>query len=324
MAELGWLSLPFSEEDGGFGGGSLEVALVLEAFGRALVPEPLLENILAGLALAEGGSAEQKAAHLEALIGGETLISLAYLEPNGRQLREPLETHATSKGEGYTLTGEKTWVSHANAADHFIVSANLEGETRLFLIPKGAAGLELQVLKTIDGRRAGRLTLTGAEGELLPNSSQALLDHILDRGAAGAVAEGVGLTQRVLEITTEYLNTREQFGVKIGAFQVLQHRAVDMFIETQLLRAASTASMVLADEPELDARLEAVSAAKVQLSVGGKRVTQESIQLHGGVGCTDEHDIGLFFKRMHALNTLYGDEGFHLRRFSSAGSFTEA
>jgi alkylation response protein AidB-like acyl-CoA dehydrogenase len=324
MAELGWLSLPFSEDDGGFGGGFLEVALVLEAFGRALVPEPILENILAGLAVAEGGSDEQKAAHLEPLIAGEKLLALATLEPNGRQLREPFETVAKKSGDGFVLDGEKTWVSHANAADAFVVSAKLDGETRLFLVPKDAQGLSVQVLQTIDGRKAGRLNFAGALGELLPKSSQALLDHLLDRGAAGAVAEGVGLTQRVLEITTEYLNTREQFGVKIGSFQVLQHRAVDMFVETQLIRAASTASMVLADDPDASARLEAISAAKVQLSIGGKQVTQESIQLHGGVGCTDEHDIGLFFKRMHALNTLYGDEAFHVRRFSSAESFAKA
>ena len=324
MAELGWLSLPFTEEDGGFGGGFLEVALVLESFGRALVPEPLLENVLAGLPLAEGGSPEQKSAHLEALIAGEELLSLATLEPNGRQLRVPSETKAEKRGEAYAITGDKTWVSHASAAHAFIVSAELDGETRLFLVPKDAAGLTVQMLKTIDGRRAGKLRFEGTPGELLPRSNQALLDHVLDRGAAGAVAEGVGLTQRVLEITAEYLNTREQFGVKIGSFQVLQHRAVDMFVETQLIRAASNASMVLADDPDPAARLEAISAAKVQLSVGGKRVTQESIQLHGGVGCTDEHDIGLFFKRMHALGTLYGDEAFHLRRFSSAPSFEPA
>src|SRR5690606_35143836 len=153
--------------------------LVLEAFGRALVPEPILENILAGLAIAEGGSAEQKAAHLEALIAGEKLLSLAYLEPNGRQLREPLETRAEKKGDGFSITGEKTWVSHAGAADAFVVSAKLDGETRLFLVPKSANGLTLQVLKTIDGRKAGRLGLSGAEGELLPSSSQALLDHLL-------------------------------------------------------------------------------------------------------------------------------------------------
>jgi alkylation response protein AidB-like acyl-CoA dehydrogenase len=324
MAELGWLSLPFSEEDGGFGGGFLEVALVLESFGRALVPEPILENILAGLAIAEGGSAEQKERHLAPLIAGEKLLSLAYLEPHGRQLREASETVAQKSGEGHSLKGEKTWVSHANAADAFVVSAVLDGETRLFVVPKDASGLSIQVLKTIDGRKAGRLNLANVDAELLPSSSQALLDHILDRGAAGAVAEGVGLTQRVLEITTEYLNTREQFGVKIGSFQVLQHRAVEMFVETQLIRAASTASMVLADEADPAARLEAISAAKVQLSVGGKQVTQQSIQLHGGVGCTDEHDIGLFFKRMHALNTHYGDEAFHVRRFSSGPSFVNA
>lgn len=322
MAELGWLSLPFAEDVGGFGGGFLEVALVLESVGRQLVPEPLLENILAGLAVAEGGSAEQKAL-LEPLIAGEKLLSLAYLEPNGRQRRAPYETRATKKGAGYVVSGTKTWVSHANASDAFVVSAELEGETRLFLVAKDAAGLSLETLKTIDGRRAGKLTLDAVEAELLPGSSQALLDHVLDRGAAGAVAEGVGLTQRVLEITTEYLNTREQFGVKIGSFQVLQHRAVDMFVETQLIRAASIASSVLADDPDPAARLEAISAAKVQLSVGGKYVTQQSIQLHGGIGCTDEHDIGLFFKRMHALNTLYGDEAFHLRRFSASPSFAK-
>jgi alkylation response protein AidB-like acyl-CoA dehydrogenase len=216
-------------------------------------------------------------------------------------------------------------VQNGHAANHIVVSAAHDGWLQLFVVDRDMPGVRLQSVDTIDGRKAAIVRLEDVRVDkdrlLARRPGTELLDLALDYGAAAAVAEGVGLSQRVLDMTVEYLKTREQFDVKIGSFQALQHRAVDMFIETQLIRSISFKSSMLVDHAEPSERRAAVSAAKVQLSVGGKFVTRQAIQLHGGVGCTDEHDIGLYFKRMHALNTLYGDDEHHIKRYASSAAF---
>ncbi len=182
-------------------------------------------------------------------------------------------------------------------------------------------------VKTIDGQRAGLIALDGVEvgpDRLLGGEGQGLpvLEEALDYGAACACAKGSGLLRAVLDMTTEYLRTREQFGVKIGSFQALQHRAVDMFVEVELCKSTMILAALKVVEPDLAERQSAISAAKVQLASGGRLVTQQAIQLHGGIGITDEHDVGLYFKRMHALNTLFGDEEFHVARFAQLPTFT--
>lgn len=329
MGELGWLSVPFPESLGGFGGTFVDAAVVLEQFGKALIPEPYLESvILGGLAVLRAGSEDQQQKYLAPMIGGEASLALAYAERESRHDPAAVATEAKKDGGGYALTGEKVWVLNGHAADTFVVSAKAPGGVTLFAVPKDASGLTVTPVKTIDGKKAAFLKLDGVKiGEDArlgdEGAGAAVLDRVMDYGAAGAVAEAVGLAQTMLSMTVEYLGDREQFGVKIGSFQALQHRAVDMFMEVELLRSISLEAMSKADDDDDTARRRAVSAAKYQLATGGIWVAQQSLQLFGGIGVTDEHDVGLYFKRMYALNALFGDEEHHVRRFASDPSFVE-
>jgi len=330
MGELGWLGVPFPEAVGGFGGSFVECALVLENLATTLVPEPYLASVvLGGMTLARAGNAAQHEAYLTPMIEGETTLALAYSEAQSRYDVSAIETTATPDGSGYRLSGEKVWVLNGTYAQHLIVSANAPDGVTLFVVPRDAEGLKVTVAKTIDGKKAAFIKLDnvavadaarlGEEG-----SGAAVLDRTMDYAAAAAVAEGVGIVTTMLQMTIDYLGTREQFGVKIGSFQALQHRAVDMYAETELLRSISMASMVRADGDDDDTRRADISAAKYQLATGGIWVAQQSLQLHGGIGVTDEHDIGLYFKRMYALNALFGDEEHHVSRFASDPALAEA
>jgi alkylation response protein AidB-like acyl-CoA dehydrogenase len=335
MGELGWLAILLPEELGGFGGTFVDFALVLEQLGTTLVPEPLIASCaLAATAVLDAASAEQKERILAPLAAGDASLALAYAERNGRYDASWVETQAVKSGGGYQLDGEKIFVLNGHAADTLIVSARTSGSAgdakgiSLFVVDPKAKGVIVKNVKTMDGQRAAAITFTkvelaesarlGAEGEGL-----AALEHAIDRGAAAACAEGVGILKTSLEMTRDYLCTRQQFGVKIGVFQALQHRCVDMFIETELAKSVSILAMLKVDDADVASRKEAISAAKAQLSASGKYVTQQAIQLHGGIGVTEEHDIGLYFKRMSVLNSLFGDEAWHLARFSQLPSFTE-
>jgi len=216
-------------------------------------------------------------------------------------------------------------VLNGHAADALVVSAVLGGVVRLFVVDKDTAGVHVTPLHTMDGHRAARVRFDGAvvdADRLLAEADAAtVLDEVMDLGAAAAVAESVGIAQAVLDMTVEYLKTREQFNVRIGSFQALQHRTVDMFVQVQLCRSMAILSGLRADDADADLRHSGVSAAKVQLSTGGRFVVRQGIQLHGGIGCTDEHDVGLYFKRMQVLSTLFGDEDYHVGRFAAQPSF---
>jgi alkylation response protein AidB-like acyl-CoA dehydrogenase len=330
MGELGWLGVPFPEAVGGFGGSFVECALVLEGLATTLVPEPYLASVvLGGMTLARAGNAAQHEAYLTPMIEGETTLALAYSEAQSRYDVSAIETTAIPDGGGYRLSGEKVWVLNGTYAQHLIVSAKAPAGVTLFVVPRDAEGVKVTVAKTIDGKKAGFIKLDnvavadaarlGEEG-----SGAAVLDRTMDYAAAAAVAEAVGIATTMLQMTIDYLGTREQFGVKIGSFQALQHRAVDMYAETELLRSISMASMVRADGDDDNTRRADISAAKYQLATGGIWVAQQSLQLHGGIGVTDEHDIGLYFKRMYALNALFGDEEYHVARFASDPALAEA
>lgn len=330
MGELGWLGVPFPESVGGFGGGFVECATVLENLATTLVPEPYLASVvLGGLTLLRAGNAAQHATYLAPMIEGDTTLALAYSEAQSRHDVTAIETEATPDGTGYKISGEKVWVLSGNHADHLIVSAKAPGGVTLFVVPRDAAGLTITPANAIDGRKAAFIKLeevsVGADARLGDEGSgAAVLGRTMDYAAAAAVAEAVGVANIMLQMTIDYLGTREQFGVKIGSFQALQHRAVDMYAEVELLRSISMASMVRADEDsEIDRRLD-VSAAKYMLATGGIWVAQQALQLHGGIAVTDEHDIGLYFKRMYTLNALFGDEEHHVSRFASDPSFVEA
>ena len=265
------------------------------------------------------------------MLGGESVVTLAWAERGGRYDPARVATRAERRGDSYHLTGEKAWVLAGNAADQIVVSARTGGAdgaadgVSLFVVDADTAGLSRQPLATMDGRRAAHVRLDctvpadrllGAEG-----GGHAALSRALDIGAAAACAEGYGVMKTALQMTVDYLKTREQFGVKIGMFQALQHRAVDMFIESELARSMSIMASIKVSEDDAAERQRAISAAKVHLSQSGKYVAAQSIQLHGGIGVTDEHDIGLYFKRMQVLMSLWGDEEHHLARYSSLPGF---
>lgn len=335
MGELGWLGLPFPESAGGMGMSFLEVALMLERFGTTLVPEPIIPSVvLSGSALAKAGSAAQQAKWLAPMIAGEATLSLAYAEKKSRYDVGYVETLAEPKGDGYVLNGEKLWALNGDSANQILVSARTHGTAHdaegisLFVVESGAQGVTLKPQKTLDGRRAahvelrgvrvGKDALLGEEGKALP-----LLEELMDLGAAAACAEGGGVLETVLEMTREYLCDREQFGVKIGTFQALQHRAVDMFVEVQLAKSTTLLAALKVDAPVAE-RKRAISVAKAQLAQGGHFVTRQGIQLHGGIGVTDEHNVGLYFKRLNVLAALFGDEEHHVRRFGALPVFDAA
>lgn len=318
MGELGWLAVSFPEEVGGFGGSFLDVALVLEQMGQTLVPEPMIPSVvLGGHAVLAGGDAGQHERFITPMIEGQTTLAFAHAEA-GTRMALPTTT-ATKKGSGFVLEGTKPFVLNGHGANHLVVSAALDGAPALFVVDADA--VQRQTVRLMDGHRAAHVTLKGVEvgpdRQLAAAPAADVIAKTLDRGAAACVAEGLGVAHAMLWMTVEYLKTREQFGVKIGSFQALQHAAVDMFVEVELLKGMHLEAAVRADEDGLS-RARAVSAAKLQLCQGGQLVSRQAIQLHGGVGVTDEHDIGLYFKRMHSLCTLFGDETAHVARYAAS------
>lgn len=323
LGELGFLGVPFPESVGGSGGGTVEAALLLERFGAALLPEPYVSSVLlAGSVLLGGGSAAQHARWLAPMLDGHTSLALAYAEAGARYSLVPRRTIAERVGGGYRLRGAKEWVLDGHVAQQLLVSARCDGETALFVVEPSMRGVTLRPVRTLDGRRAAFLTLTDVtlsdEHRLTQGRAEQHLERAMDLAAAGAVAEGLGGALRVLDMTMEHLRTRTQFGRPIGSFQVLQHAAAQMYIESELLRSSSLQAMVHATADDLQVRRRAVSAAKAQLAESGGYIVRQSIQLHGGIGVTDEHDIGLYFKRQTALEALFGDASYHLDRFALA------
>jgi len=327
FAEMGWLGLPFSEEDGGFGGTAVETMILLEEFGKGLVVEPYISAVLqAGSIVASVGTTAQKQQILEPLIAGDLLPALAYIEPQARFNVNDVKTSATAQGDGYVINGFKGVVIGGPSADVFIVPARTAGDQMdasgisLFLVDANAAGVSRRDYPTIDGFRASELTLAevvvGPEA-LLGSLNEGLepLQYGLDQGMMGTGAEAVGAMEVLYKDTVEYCKTREQFGQPIGKFQVLQHRMVDMFIEHEQTKSlAYMAAMRLAEGYNAASR-KALSALKVQVGKGGTFVGQNAVQLHGGMGMTNELNVGHYFKRLTAIETLYGNTDFHLKRY---------
>lgn len=333
MGELGWLGIAMPAEVGGFGGSFVDAAIILEQLGTTLVSEPFAEcALVAGHALLFAGSPDQQARWLTPMLSGESVVALAWAERAGRFDPARVQAHAEKHGDRWNLTGEKVWVLAGNAADQLVVSARTSGQdgdadgVSLFVVDADGPGLVRQPLATMDGRRAAHVKMecTLSSDRLLGTEGAGLtaLSRALDVGAAAACSEGYGVMKTALWMTVDYLKTREQFGVKIGTFQALQHRAVDMFVETELGRSMAIMASIKVGEDDPTERRRAVSAAKVHLAQSGRLVTQQAIQLHGGIGITDEHDIGLYFKRMLVLATLWGDEEHHLARYAALPSFT--
>ena len=327
MGELGWLSVPLPESAGGFGGDFVDVAIILEGFGKTLVPEPYVPSVvLAGMAIAEAGDDAQRERWLPALMEGKTSLALAHAEVGSRFGVDEVTTTATRDGGGWRLRGTKVWVSNGHRADQIVVSARSDAGVGLFVLDADTKGMQRTEVRTIDAHGAARIELDAVvDGDRCLGTPgrdvEGVLDRVLDYGAVASCAEALGVCQATLDMTKDHLKTREQFGVPIGTFQVLQHRAVDMFVNIELIRSMSILAAIKAREGNADERRAGVSAAKAHVAWSGRKVTQQAIQLHGGIGITDEHNIGLYFKRMHVLGLLFGDETHHVRRFASSPGF---
>jgi pimeloyl-CoA dehydrogenase small subunit len=331
LAEQGLLGLPFSEADGGFGAGGVETMIVMEALGRALVLEPYLATVvIAGGFLRHGGSAEQKARHIPGIIDGSQTFAFAQLEKNSRYDLQDVSTTAKRKGAGWVIDGEKFVVLNGETADMLVVTARTKGGQRdtagigIFLVPGNAKGIAKKGYPTQDGLHAADISLTGVEvgadaaiGD--PENGLPLIERVVDEARTALCAEAVGAMDESLKSTVEYLKTRKQFGVPIGSFQTLQHRAADMFVAVEQARSMSMFATMASEFDDARERAAAVAGAKVQIGKSAKFVGQQSIQLHGGIGMTQEAKIGHYFKRLTMIENTFGDTDYHLRRVTDSG-----
>jgi alkylation response protein AidB-like acyl-CoA dehydrogenase len=328
FAELGLLAAPFPEDDGGLGGGPVDVSVILEEFGKALVLEPYVPTVvLGGAALKHGASAAQRAEHVAAIAAGERVIAFAQAEPKSRYALHDVSTGAKKQGAGYVLNGHKAVVIGGPQADHVLVTARTGGAQRdvggvsLFLVPKSLSGVATRDYVNVDGLRASEVMfenvavgaehLIAAEGDALP-----LIERIVDEGIAAHCAEAVGVLRVTHALTMEYAKTRKQFGRALAEFQVIQHRLVDMFMEVE-----ESVSMMLLATLKLGApakeRARAVSIAKARIGKAQRFVGQNAVQIHGGMGVTDEMRVSHYFKRAAMIDVAFGNVDHHVRRVAA-------
>lgn len=331
--ELGILGAPFAEDHGGLGGGATENMIVMEEFGKALVVEPYLGTVVIGGGFLKHSGYAGAADVIGGIIEGKVTIAFAYAEPQARYTWSDLKTTAKKDGAGYVLNGHKAVVIGAPWASHLIVTARTGGAQRdtggvsVFLVDKSLPGIVTRDYPTVDGQRASEVyfenvalaadALIGGEGAGLP-----LVEKVLDEATAAACAEAVGCLRKLHEGTLDYARQRKQFGAPIASFQVLQHRMVDMFINVEQAVSMTYMATIKLDESDVE-RAKAISAAKVQIGKACKFVGQNAIQIHGGMGMTDELSIGHYFKRATMIEGLYGSVDHHLRRYEGL-SFGQA
>ena len=328
FAELGWLGISTSEDSGGFGGSAIESMLIMEAFGKGLVVEPFLETIIMSSGLIdEHGSDQQKSSILEPAIAGELHLALAYAEPQSRFNLSDVVTEAKIDGDNYILNGYKSVVMNGPSADKIIVSARTSGSQleeagiTLFIVDANSEGLNKTNYKTVDGRRASDLTIENVlvtKDDIIGHVDKGfgLLDSSIDRAILAISAEAVGAMEVLYKTTVEYTKTREQFGTSIGKFQVLQHRMVDMFMEYEQCKSLLYMATMKHEEGSSDAK-KAISGLKYQVGKAGRFIGQQAVQLHGGMGVTDELNVGHYFKRLTTVGTIFGNTDFHLKRYTS-------
>ncbi len=329
FAELGWTAMLFDEEDGGFGGGAVDLMLIMEQLGRGLVVEPFLANVvLAGGVIKRASRGEQRAALIEGVIEGSRQLALAFAEPQARYNIADIRTSAVADGDSFLLNGRKNLVLNGGSADTLIVPARTSGGQAdtdgitLFLVPADAEGISISRYKTVDAQGAAEITLTDVR---VPDSAVIggigagfdALAATVDEATLAVCAEAVGIMQTMHDKTVEYSKSRVQFGVPIGSFQALQHRMVETLMLCEQTRSLLYWTVMLCQDgsPEASA---AISALKYQIGTAGKSVAQEAVQLHGGMGVTWELDIAHYFKRHSVIETLFGNADLHLDRFANA------
>jgi pimeloyl-CoA dehydrogenase small subunit len=336
-AELGLTALPFSEEDGGFGGGPEETMLVMEAIGRGLALEPYLATVVIGGNFVRlGGSAEQRAELIPGIADGSLRLAFAHTERQARYDLFDVSTHARRTAGGFTLEGDKSVVVHGDSAHKLIVSARTSSASRrdkhgitLFVVDANAPGVSRRGFATQDGQRGAAISLasvTVPESAVLGTIDHggALIEQVTDIAIAAVCAEAVGAMTSLHALTLDYLKTRKQFGVPIGSFQVLQHKAVDMFTALEQARSMEYFAAMMASETDAAARRRAISAAKVQINNSARFLGQTAVQLHGGIGVTMEYRAGHYFKRLTMIESLFGDTDHHMRAVDAAGGLLEA
>lgn len=329
-ADFGWLAVPFSEEDGGIGGDATDTGIVMEGVGRGLLLEPYLANVvLAGGMLAALGSAQQKAQWLQPMMAGTHKLALAYAQPGARYDIAQCATTARRDAEGWVIDGQKVLVHGGAAADFVVVVARTSGNVAdtdglgAFVVDAKAAGLGVRGYATHDGSRAadlhfdgvrvGEANLLGSEGGALP-----ALERVIDQAIAAVASEAVGAMATLVDMTLDYLKTRQQFGRPIGTNQALQHRMVDMYIALDEARSMALYGALMLCEPDAAVRRKALSATKIEIDRTARRVGQEAVQLHGAMGVTEELAVGHYFKRLSMIGVSFGDSSWHLQRHAQS------
>lgn len=327
FAELGWLMVPFKEEDGGLGGTAVDVVGLMEELGKGIVVEPILPTvILGGGLIAEAGNAEQKEALLGSLMEGNLQLAFAFAEPQSRYNLADVTTKAEKVGDGYKINGHKAAVLNGNNADKIIVAVRTSGDQRdqdgisLLIVDADTQGLHKRPYETVDGQQGAEISfkdvtvpaanLLGEEGKALP-----VIETVIDRAALAVSAEAVGAMEVTYKKTVEYTKTRKQFGVPIAVFQALQHRMAEMFMEHEQAKSIMLMAAMKCDSAGGVDR-KAVSAAKSRIGKAARQVGQEAIQLHGGIGVTEELDVGHYFKRLTAIQFIFGSTDYHTQRFA--------
>ena len=328
MAELGWLGLAFSEEEGGFGGNQIDTLVLMEQFGKGLVLEPFLANIvLGGGAIKRGGSPAIKESILPNLIEGNLQVTLAYAEEQSRFDIEDVATAAREDGSNFIINGKKSMVLNAESADKIVVVTRTSGSQvdedgiSLFLVDATSKGIERENFPTVDGLRASEITFTDVEvssDNLIGEKDKgfSILQAVVNDAILALSAEAVGAMEVLYKDTVEYTQQREQFDHPLSDFQVLQHRMVDMFMEYEQCKSLLYMATMKNEESAPDAK-KAISGLKYQVGKAGKFVGQQSVQLHGGMGVTDELNVGHYFKRLTTIGTIFGNADFHLKQYTS-------
>lgn len=314
-AELGWLGAGLSEDEGGFGGSAIENALIAEELGRGLVTEPFIAHVIATRMLVAIGS-EASAAYVGTMVMGEARIVPALQETSGRGDWRIVETHA----HGGKLTGSKSLVEGAASAEQYLISAKDGDRLGIYLVNADAAGISRTDYRTLDNRRVADLALANVDATLLASgpAAEAAIEQAIEHGLVALCGEALGAMDAALWATRDYLKVRKQFGTAIGNFQALQHRMADMLIEVEMTRSALYAALAVMADADANRRAAAVSAAKAQASTGGLFVGAQAIQLHGGIGVTEELSISHYYRRLFVIARQFGDADLHLARFAQA------
>ncbi|CAM8662405.1 CaiA Acyl-CoA dehydrogenases [Comamonadaceae bacterium] len=316
LAELGLTGLYVPEDDGGMGLGPIEGMVVMEELGRGMVMEPLAQSLIAGAVLAGYADAATRAAWLPGVASGEKLVTLAYQERGSRYALDAIAGKAHQAPGGYVLNATKSIVAAGDKADAYIVSAKVNSVMGLFLVERESAGVSTRGYNTQGGGRAAEVAFKNAPATLITTQGQSALEHAVDIGIAATCAEAVGVMDKTLDITAEYMNTRKQFGVAISSFQALRHRMADMKMQLELARSMSYYASLKLNAPAPERRA-AMARAKYQLGTSMRFISQQAVQLHGGIGVTDEYIVSHYFRKLTELEMSFGDTLHHLGEVSA-------